>query len=78
MMGRAWSWRYCALAALHANRVCVCGKTAVEVDHRIPVSLGGTGDLENLRPLCRECHRQETARLRREKAAYIAREYATL
>ena len=43
-----------------------------QVDHIIPVILGGTGDLENLRTLCVPCHKAETKRLRREGAAFVA------
>lgn len=32
-----------------------------EVDHLIPVALGGTDDPENLRAKCRACHRTKTA-----------------
>jgi len=43
-----------------------------EVDHIIPVSLGGSGDPENLRTLCLYCHKRETKRLRQLGPAYIA------
>ncbi len=48
-----------------------CG--APQVDHIIPVSLGGSGDIENLRTLCKRCHDEETSRLRREGVEFIAR-----
>lgn len=35
---------------------CACGKPATEVDHIVPVCLGGTDDRENLRGICRGCH----------------------
>lgn len=39
-----------------------CGKTVedgvkLEIDHMIPVSLGGTDDIDNLQVLCMECNR---------------------
>jgi len=34
---------------------------AVEVDHRIPLALGGSNDRTNLQPLCRACHTAKTA-----------------
>jgi len=37
-----------------------CG--AVEVDHILPLSLGGTNDRNNLQPICRECHERKTAK----------------
>lgn len=68
------SWSVCARRILHRDaRMCVlCGRPASEVDHIVPVSLGGTGDPANLRSLCREHHKEETRRLRREGKAFIA------
>lgn len=62
--------------SLRERPICPCGKHSIEVDHIIPVSLGGLGDADNLRALCRECHKAETNRLRREKAGYVAAEMA--
>lgn len=40
---------------------CLCGRSApgvvLEVDHRIPVSKGGTNDESNLMTLCFDCNR---------------------
>lgn len=69
---RAWSWERCRREALRINRRCRCGKRAREVDHIVPVSLGGGSDLSNLRSLCRQCHLEATKRLRRDKDAYHA------
>jgi 5-methylcytosine-specific restriction endonuclease McrA len=69
---RAWSWDRCRKSALRATPRCGCGKRAREVDHIVPVSLGGSGDQWNLRCLCRACHLAETGRLRREREAYVA------
>ena len=33
---------------------------AWEADHIVPWSWGGTDEAENLRTLCRECHKKET------------------
>lgn len=42
-------------------RCCICGRTAketkLEVDHKIPVSKGGTDSLDNLWTLCIDCNR---------------------
>ncbi|GIW15674.1 MAG: hypothetical protein KatS3mg063_1527 [Tepidiforma sp.] len=43
----------------------LCGNPAAEVDHRIPLALGGTDDRWNLRAVCRACHRRLTASIRR-------------
>jgi len=44
------------------NYTCViCGKPAEEVDHIVPVSLGGAlFDMDNLQSLCKECHKKKT------------------
>ena len=33
-----------------------------DIDHILPLALGGTNDLENLQILCRSCHRSKTAK----------------
>lgn len=43
----------------------LCGNPAAEVDHRVPLALGGTDDRWNLRAVCRACHRRLTAAIRR-------------
>ncbi len=41
-----------------------CDSTeGLEVDHRVPVWIGGTNEVENLRVLCRDCHKQARANL---------------
>jgi len=44
-------------------------RTLWEADHVVPVIEGGTVALENLRTLCVDCHKRETAKLRRRLAA---------
>lgn len=47
----------------------VCTRRGWEMDHRVPVvEGGGSCGLENLRTLCRACHRRETAALARRRA----------
>lgn len=43
----------------------LCGNPAAEVDHRIPLALGGTDDRWNLRAVCRPCHGRLTAAIQR-------------
>ena len=68
-------WRACRNRAMRraGYRCALCGGRAEEVDHIVPVKLGGTSDASNLRPLCLPCHRSETARLAKERASYKAR-----
>lgn len=48
---------------LQWGRCAMCGRRALEddvrlqVDHRIPQSLGGGSEMANLQPLCEECNR---------------------
>ncbi|MCN2081458.1 HNH endonuclease, partial [Escherichia coli] len=51
----------------HLCKNCLRNGRAVEartVDHMIPKAHGGTDDDSNLESLCRECHREKTARER--------------
>lgn len=78
MVRRAQDWAYCRYLILFAGGkyfapCALCGGPAFQVDHIVPVSLGGTGDAENLRALCERCHKEESARLARAKRAYVAR-----
>ena len=36
--------------------ICNCGRVAVDLDHVIPKSLGGSDHPTNLRAVCRSCH----------------------
>ena len=60
--GRRWmSMRHVVLVE---EPVCkICGrKASVEVDHKHPVTKGGTDDRDNLQGLCDECHKEKTAK----------------
>ena len=43
-------------------RVCLCALdvSSAEIDHTIPLELGGEDEIENLQPLCKPCHRAKT------------------
>jgi 5-methylcytosine-specific restriction protein A len=45
------------------GRACLmCGDRATEVDHIIELAAGGTNTIDNVQPLCKECHKAKTAR----------------
>ena len=46
----------------HCDVCALCGGNGpLELDHKLPVALGGTNDAENLWPLCKKCHRRKTS-----------------
>ena len=55
-------WRVLRQHVLSSNPVCVmCGRLANEVDHIVPISMGGVPDsLDNLQSLCKPCHSKKT------------------
>ncbi|MBO6179439.1 MAG: HNH endonuclease [Selenomonadaceae bacterium] len=61
-------WRKIRARVLNANPFCVeCRKNgrfteATEVHHILPLSRGGTNDIENLMPLCKSCHSKISVR----------------
>lgn len=40
----------------------MCGDRATDVDHIIELAAGGTNTIDNVQPLCRDCHKAKTAR----------------
>jgi hypothetical protein len=44
-------------------RCYICGGPADEIDHVVPLCMGGTNDPANLKPICRDpCHLSKSAR----------------
>ena len=37
-----------------------CNAPGVEIDHIVPVALGGSNDITNLQLLCRACHAEKS------------------
>ena len=52
-------------AVLARERCAECVKPGTEVDHILPVALGGGPELENLQLLCQRCHAAKTRQDRR-------------
>jgi len=52
--GREWL----ALAEFYHYRCCYCGRDTVklEIDHVVALSQGGSNRIENIQPLCSDCH----------------------
>lgn len=56
-----------ALVERYAGRCAYCGAAGpLEADHRIPLSRGGTNDIDNILPACRTCNRRKHARTEAE------------
>lgn len=51
-----------------AQHMCAaCGSAEkLEIDHIVPISQGGTGDVSNLQVLCRQCNRRKRAKLQKD------------
>lgn len=56
-------WRMAAQHKANNIQCAHCGRLAtLEVDHVVPLHLGGTDAVTNLQSLCKECHARKTAR----------------
>jgi 5-methylcytosine-specific restriction protein A len=61
--GYTYAWEKIRRTYLATHPACeVCGQPAREVDHIVPLVLGGTHDFDNLRALCKVDHSRRTAR----------------
>jgi 5-methylcytosine-specific restriction endonuclease McrA len=68
-----WSSRYVSaqiradLLSSAQHRCATCSATEhLEIDHIVPISKGGTGDVDNLQVLCRKCNRKKRVTLKWE------------
>lgn len=60
----AQQWR--ELKAHYNHRCLRCGRSEPDIkltpDHVVPISLGGTSDIDNIQPLCRSCNCKKHAK----------------
>jgi hypothetical protein len=64
-----------ALLSAAQHRCASCPATEhLEIDHIVPISKGGTGEVDNLQVLCRKCNRKKRALLRGETAERLRSE----
>ena len=62
LRGYGGAWSTIRRRVLEAAPFCTfCSARATQVDHIVPLSQGGTHDLQNLRPVCARCHSRITA-----------------
>ena len=46
---------------IYGSDCYICQRPAHEIDHVINIKAGGTHDIQNLRPICKDCHKRKTA-----------------
>ena len=64
MTGATYVWRPRGAGESVQRGRCSMWVPGWEIDHRTPVSMGGSDNIVNLQLLCRECHREKTGRER--------------
>ena len=64
-----------ALVELWGGRCAYCGERApLEIDHRVPLSRGGTNSIDNILPACGPCNRRKHAMSEQEFRERLAAE----
>lgn len=59
----------------NARYTVVNGSSSLEVDHVVPLSEGGTNDIDNLWLLCIDCHKRKTSMERSRRLKRIFAEW---
>jgi 5-methylcytosine-specific restriction endonuclease McrA len=73
--GRFTSAESVTLVASYDGKCAYCGSSGrVEVDHRIPLSRGGTNSIDNVLPACGTCNRMKAQLTEGEFRARLAAE----
>jgi len=71
------SGEWLALLARHDGSCAYCGsKILIEIDHRIPLTRGGSNLIDNILPACRRCNRRKGTMTEVEFRAFLQRERA--
>ena len=66
-----------ALLAHHDGSCAYCGcKILIEIDHRIPLTRGGSNLIDNILPACRRCNRRKGTMTEEEFRSFLQRERA--
>lgn len=55
------------------NKCIICGNKDITIDHIIPVSKGGTNDIDNLQPLCKSCNSSKGNKTMEDFLNYLER-----
>ena len=69
-----------ALCERYENRCLACGDTevALEADHVVPLTRGGTDDIGNIQPLCGSCNRKKFVSVIDYRSGWLAEEANTV
>jgi 5-methylcytosine-specific restriction endonuclease McrA len=71
------SAEWLALLAHHNGSCAYCGsEILIEIDHRIPLTRGGSNLIDNILPACRRCNRRKGTMTEEEFRAFLQRERA--
>jgi 5-methylcytosine-specific restriction endonuclease McrA len=64
-----------ALLAHHAGACAYCGsRILIEIDHRTPLTRGGSNLIDNILPACRRCNRRKRTMTEEEFRDFLQRE----